>query len=486
QPDEPGHLALQYWFYYLYNDFNDKHESDWEMIQLDFRADDATAALNADPYEIGYSQHTGAERAEWGDAKLEIVDGTHPVVYPAHGSHANYYSAHLFLGRSAAEGVGCDDTLGPSRTVRPNVVVLLQARAQYLQQFPWLGFEGRWGERQKAFNDGPTGPSSKPRWSEPFTWMRDYWRDDAFAVPDGGLLGDTATSFFCTAVAKGSAVLNAILDNPTPVIAALAVLLLLIVWLAARTSWRPAVVFRVRRRRPWGTLVTSAARLYATHVRTFGGIGLLFIPIGLITAGVQYLLFEHGMLTPLTHIAGKSNPVTALLLASLGAAFTLIGLTAVQGATAFAVVELDDGRTVTAGAALRRSLAKARSLFVGLLVAVLVIGGLSLSVVGAPVGAYLLVRWSLLAQAAVIGNTTALRASFRVTRGHFWRTASVTVFVTGLCLLIGPLLGTTLLSRPTRRSQRSMRSLRWSTRCSRRSSRSRRPTSTSTSRYATR
>ena len=41
----PGKLALQYWFFYPFNDFNNTHEGDWEMIQLVFDASDARAAL---------------------------------------------------------------------------------------------------------------------------------------------------------------------------------------------------------------------------------------------------------------------------------------------------------------------------------------------------------------------------------------------------------------------------------------------------------
>jgi hypothetical protein len=107
---EEGKLALQYWFFYVYNDFNNKHEGDWEMMQLDFDATTPAAALDTHPFDVGYSQHQGAERAEWGSTKLELVDKTHPVVYPAEGSHAGYFSGALFLGRSAAQGVGCDDT----------------------------------------------------------------------------------------------------------------------------------------------------------------------------------------------------------------------------------------------------------------------------------------------------------------------------------------------------------------------------------------
>ena len=88
----PGKLALQYWFFYAFNDFNNLHEGDWEMIQLDFDARDAREALTQDPVAVGYSSHEGAERADWGDDKLELVDGTHPVVYPAAGSHANKYT----------------------------------------------------------------------------------------------------------------------------------------------------------------------------------------------------------------------------------------------------------------------------------------------------------------------------------------------------------------------------------------------------------
>src|SRR6516164_7907102 len=109
-PAFPGQIALQYWMFYVFNDWNNLHEGDWEMIQLDFHAATAAQALHTTPVEVGYSQHTGAERASWGDSKLQIVDGTHPVVYPANGSHAGFYDQALYLGASGSEGVGCDDT----------------------------------------------------------------------------------------------------------------------------------------------------------------------------------------------------------------------------------------------------------------------------------------------------------------------------------------------------------------------------------------
>ena len=100
----PRKLALQYWFFYAFNDFNNTHEGDWEMIQLVFDADDAADALDERPVEVGYSSHEGAEKAAWDDDKLEIVGGTHPVVYPAAGSHANKFTDALYLGSSAEAG----------------------------------------------------------------------------------------------------------------------------------------------------------------------------------------------------------------------------------------------------------------------------------------------------------------------------------------------------------------------------------------------
>ena len=102
----PGKLALQYWFFYTYNDWNNLHEGDWEKIQLVFDARDAREALGREPVSIGDSQHEGAEGPDWEDDKLELIDGRRPIVYPAAGSHANFFDDALFVGSSGEQGVG--------------------------------------------------------------------------------------------------------------------------------------------------------------------------------------------------------------------------------------------------------------------------------------------------------------------------------------------------------------------------------------------
>ncbi|MEZ5098404.1 MAG: hypothetical protein R3C15_01045 [Thermoleophilia bacterium] len=53
--------ALQCWLYYTYNDFNDRHEGDWEMLQLAFDASTAEEALEQGAGLVGVSQHEGGQ-----------------------------------------------------------------------------------------------------------------------------------------------------------------------------------------------------------------------------------------------------------------------------------------------------------------------------------------------------------------------------------------------------------------------------------------
>ncbi len=50
--EHPGKLAVQYWAFYTFNDFTNKHEGDWEMAQVDFEAATPEQALKVGPYEV--------------------------------------------------------------------------------------------------------------------------------------------------------------------------------------------------------------------------------------------------------------------------------------------------------------------------------------------------------------------------------------------------------------------------------------------------
>ena len=72
------------------------------------------------PVEVGFSS-ARRRRARLVGGREITLDGTHPVVFPAAGSHANKYTEDLYLGSSAEAGVGCDDTQGPHSELRPVV-----------------------------------------------------------------------------------------------------------------------------------------------------------------------------------------------------------------------------------------------------------------------------------------------------------------------------------------------------------------------------
>jgi hypothetical protein len=95
----PGLLALQYWFFWYHNPAKNDHEGDWEFIQLTFDADAAEQALATQPRSVGFAQHTGGERSDWDDTKLD-KEGDRDRL-PSQGSHATYFG-----GRSPVIGHG--------------------------------------------------------------------------------------------------------------------------------------------------------------------------------------------------------------------------------------------------------------------------------------------------------------------------------------------------------------------------------------------
>ena len=439
-PGHPGLLALQYWLFYVYNDWNNLHEGDWEMIQLVFEAEDAREALSREPASIGYSQHQGAESADWGEDKLELVDGRRAVVYPAAGSHANFFDEALYVGSSGEQGVGCDDTRGPHEELRPVVKTIPSEEAAARAAFPWIGFEGRWGELQDAFFNGPTGPNDKLQWTEPILWS-EGWRDRAYGVPTGGVLGTSATDFFCDAVAAGSVGLIKLLRDPLPVFAALALLLALLIFAAVKATWTPVAPLRVGRRRTWGQILSSASRMYVGRALLFLGIGLLLIPIVLVITVLQSLLI-------VLDSDGEGAGALVLVAVLIGTTLTLLGLALVQAATVCALVRVDEDHDVNPVEAYRLALTRARALLgaSGLLAAAWI--ALTATGIGIPFAVWLGVRWSLAAQVVEVEGRRAvegLRRSGELVRGRWLRVASLVGVGTAVAIVAGPLLGALLI-----------------------------------------
>jgi len=215
-------LVIQYWFFYFYNHFWNTHEADWELVNV-FLTTDKDGEY--EPRAVACSTHMEARWREWGQVSCAPAypgeeQQTHPLIYVARGSHANYFGpsdvgyaswasvrvaggkmqwprrlARWFFVKGMPGGAGVqlrfalNDAQGQGRDVVPSVkpedVTLDDALSYRLIDLPadpeelipanqtlwkewwWLQFKGSW-----CSDGGPVvGPWHQgTRWSSPWTW----------------------------------------------------------------------------------------------------------------------------------------------------------------------------------------------------------------------------------------------------------------------------------------------------------------------------
>lgn len=447
--EHPGKLAVEYWFFYTFNDFTNKHEGDWEESQVDFNAATPEQALKTSPYQVDLAQHAGGERSAWEHDPKLTKDGTHPVEYIATGSHAAYFQRKPYLGKGGTAIFGCEDTRSATERV-PQTVVLPDTPVPSSSPFAWLSFDGRWGQKLPGINNGPLGPASaegREEWAHPITWAESL-RTHSLIVPGGRVLGLSVTSFFCGAVEHAAVVMNWGFVHPAPLFALVGAVVLAGVGTARRTRWRPPDPRPLRHVRGGGQILRAARRLYLESPRTFIGIGAIFIPVSVVASAAQWVLFHLTGIAELVGLEGQQGAGTAalaLLIGDLGGAFAAAAVTGAVGAV---LNEIDAGRKVGALAAYRLAGERARALGGATAVQFVLILVLVLTVVGIPLVVYYFIRTSLFAQTSVLESGSAidsLRASWRLTRRHWWRTFGFTALVDVIAILSGPLLGVLVL-----------------------------------------
>jgi hypothetical protein len=155
--DADGHVWLQYWFFYFYNDYNlaggiGLHEGDWEMVQLRMHDDAPDLAV--------YAQHTWAERRPWD--QVDRLDGSPdtPLVYVARGSHASYFRAGYH------ETEAWYDMADGKRAAPKLALELIDDGSP-----SWVDWPGSWGDTrprvQGIDQPSPNGPSAHTQWPDP-------------------------------------------------------------------------------------------------------------------------------------------------------------------------------------------------------------------------------------------------------------------------------------------------------------------------------
>jgi hypothetical protein len=444
---QTGHsgLVVQYFFFYYFNQFNDVHEGDWEGMQIAFDADTPAEALAQGPSEIALFQHGGGERAGWDDTKVK-KEGTHPVVYPAAGSHATFFDSAIYIQNgSHGSGVGCDNTSDPHARVEPEPVILPD-RGPPGSQYQWLSYLGHWGEWQKGFNIGPQGATTKSQWFEPYTWM-DGVRQDSPKLPGGALLGPAPSTAFCGAIEQVSKFINLEAKSTLGALAIALVILLFLIVPPLLTRWRPVDLSTLRH--PWaiGQLLRAAAQLYRKNWRVMVPIGLsALIVIGAIS-GAQYL-FEQAHGDNQYAFRFDLFGLTLQFNGTFSGLAHPIGYAIVSGAVvAFLRLREDDEDTHLRSCygAMYQRLWRVVG---GQLLAVALLYLMVFTVIGIPFALYFYVAWQLVQQVIMFENRSirdALGRSHELVRGHWWLTIRVVALLWAIGIVTGPFLGFILI-----------------------------------------
>jgi hypothetical protein len=445
--EETHGLILQYWLFYYFNDWNNKHEADWELIQLYFDAEDAVAALDVGPASIGLSQHRSGSLAAWSDDRL-AREGDHPLVYVARGSHANYFGPGIYLGRGEdGRGLGCDDASHSSRRVPLEPRLLPRRVSGPDDPYAWLAFKGYWGEVGKG-TEGSTAPVTKQTWLKPYNWQEGL-QTHSISLPAKGILGPDPARAFCNVVAFGSEfVLPLYRDLPAVSAVLLAATSLGVFASLASTRYLPVRAMPLRARRRIGQIMTAAADLYLRRLHVFLTLGLLAFPVGLASAqaydalgGIALLSTDVGL--PYAEISTR----VAIALVFNGLGFGLTALV-VMAATIVVIGRMEKDEPVDALTALLEVAAHLPRLVISKLIAAFAIGGLCLSIVGIPFGLRQASRWSLSGHAVLLEGkpaTKALRSSADLISVSRWHALITLLLLAMVALLTAPAVGIVLL-----------------------------------------
>lgn len=434
---DSGKIVLQYWYYWVFNLFNNTHESDWEGIQLVFTAESVQEILDHDllPSAIAFAQHDGGEQGAWDDDKVEL-QGTHIVSHPSSGSHADYYGSAVWLGWGEnGSGFGCDYSDAPDEELPVQIVMLPNEISGPESPFAWLTFTGQWGERDSpSMFSGPTGPNTKPRWDQPVTWGEEI-RSASLPVPVRPTIGPEISRVFCGAAEFGAELVRVFPIDPKVIAGVGATLILGLVILAALV-WRSFV---------------RAVRLYLTHGYFFVTVGVLAFPIAWVGQQLENVL-ERGITERIDTIWSRSRSSRGLyeylLHTGMGGVQEIFLACIVGPVVIFATRELLLGEFPGFERTWERGVRDFPRVLLAIFYVALLLSLMTFSVVLVPLAIYKGIRWFFAPQAVVVdgaGWRSARHVSAARTGGHWIRSAAIVVAVGAITGLPGPLAGTLAL-----------------------------------------
>ncbi len=431
QADRPGKLALQYWFYYAFDNYNNSHESDWEMIQLTFDANTVEEVLDQYPSMLSYAQHSGGENADIDDDNVQLDDG-HLVTYPAEGSHADYYGDAVWLAWGEdGSGFGCDQSQADLTKFTLKAIVIPQ-KIDPKGPFAWALFKGRWGEYHAWQFNAPLSPNISHRWKDPIGWTDDL-RLASYPVPRTSTFGIGPGDFFCTVSTLGGNLAKRVQLAPQLFLGLIgtAITLLLLSTFLTRTY------------------LTRAIRLYARNWRIFLLSSVLLLAVAAFTTWFQQFLHDSVVIRRVSSDADQAASLSTIIDnggISFLLQFMLVGLVAPGVIEATREIESDERTDFYRS--LRDSTRKIPTILGVLLYNYAVAILMSVTIVLIPLALYRQVQWAYSLHEILLdkaGVRSARQVSRDMIKGDWLRTLGMAVLVTLVSGLPGPIVGLVLI-----------------------------------------
>ena len=241
--------------------------------------------------------------------------------------------------------------------------------------------------------------------------------------------------------------------SPATVLLVLAFLALVVAFLLRRTSWRRVDPLPVVARRRAGEIVRASVTLYRQHPVTFAVLGLIAVPVGLLALLVSFLLVHLPFVEPAVSVSTDTGDTggRALVSSTVATAFWPVTIVLVSAAVAYVLGHASPGpqdRLSSAGDALRAVRGRAGKLTWSFLLGAILIGLLSLTVIGLPVAVWLAVRFTFLGQVVMLeglGGRKALERSSGLVRHRWLHTAILAILVWAAVNVVAVLIGLLLL-----------------------------------------
>jgi len=158
-----GRTAVEYWLLYLYNDFYDRHEADWEGVTI--------VLEDGHPLGLSFTAHQGRRWTPWSAA---TTSGVHPIDDVARGSHAGYPHPGRYSIRVCWTLVGRHCTPTPKVDTATGTGASLDPASYDLLELGGTPYSGSWTSGTYILGIGLTkdqisDPRERSDYSDPFS-----------------------------------------------------------------------------------------------------------------------------------------------------------------------------------------------------------------------------------------------------------------------------------------------------------------------------